>query len=451
MSKKIILFLSKNPRPNVPLQEETYRCPDGQKVKGRLTNEAPLLYLMGHYKGIDEAICIVTPDAKETAWETVQTYVHQFYPQLIFTEIPMAEKEDFYQKPLQMILERIHEGDEIFLETTGGFRNAVMDLLLLSRILSYGGNKTVGAVYANYQRSSALQEIQDVTHLVRLFDLVGGMQELNTFGSVKTLEQYYNSSGMRANSDFQTLIGAMKKIRNQITFCNTQGLETLVAQFNRAMDALETSGEPIIRTLLPTFRKRFGQEMTIPNLIQWCTDCGLVQQALTIYREKIPGYLLDTPEIGLTLREDAPPVQSQKDYHDIEEETFNKGLEDLAVRAEMCSGLWRKDYGKQPYNADILMMEYLEEVIRESAYFNLGVSVDAFRDVIMDYYYVWALRNQVNHAVSSAKEGLRLQYICQRQKYQMIDQPDAKQIAVNLKKCVEHIEKMKRKQRRKNR
>lgn len=84
-------------------------------------------------------------------------------------------------------MEKVQAEDEVLLETTGGFRNAVMDLLLLSRILSYTGVKTIGAVYSNYPKT----EIEDLSHLIGFFDLVGGMQELTSFGSVKTLRAYY--------------------------------------------------------------------------------------------------------------------------------------------------------------------------------------------------------------------------------------------------------------------
>lgn len=442
MGKKIILFLSKNPRPELP-SEETYLCPDGKRVKGRLTNEAPILYLMEHYKGIDEAICIVTPDAKRTAWEPVQAYVHQSYPDLAFTEIPLAEGENFYQKPLQLILERVQTDDEILLETTGGFRNAVMDLLLLSRILTYGGNKTAGAVYANYQRGKEMQVIEDATPLVNMFDLVGGMQELSSFGSVNTVQQYYRRAKVPANSDFETLMTVMKRMKSQITLCNTKNLEEELQKFNQAVAAVEKSGEPIMRVLLPTFRNRFGQEMTIPSLIRWCADCGLVQQALTIYREKVPGYLLDTPEVGLSLREDAPPVAIEKDYQDEQEEKFNAGLKDLSERAAMYGGRWRKQYPDKRPNDDVLMMEYLEDVIRDSSFFRFRGKVDCLRNVIMDYYYIWALRNRVNHAESEdAKDTLRLQYICDRRHYKNIDEVNLEQVCNILDKCVANIEQM---------
>ena len=133
MSVKIILFVSSLPR---TLERAAYLCPDGSAVEGAQTNEAPVRYLLSRYPEVSEILCIVTPEA-ESAYEYLGHTLNGDHPELILRCIPYQEGEDFNGAPLAAILGQVQSGDEILLETTGGFRNAVMYLLLLSRVLSY--------------------------------------------------------------------------------------------------------------------------------------------------------------------------------------------------------------------------------------------------------------------------------------------------------------------------
>lgn len=209
MARKIILFLSEY-KGNA--QEKSYRCPVGKDIAGTQTNEAPVKYLLRQYGNVEEILCIVTSKAKETAWLPFQDMIARTAQDVALTEIPYEEGDDFTDGPLTGIMEKVQAEDEVLLETTGGFRNAVMDLLLLSRLLSYTGVKTIGAVYSNYPKT----EIEDLSHLIGFFDLVGGMQELTSFGSVKTLRAYYRRT---EEPKIERLLSAMENLYETITLC----------------------------------------------------------------------------------------------------------------------------------------------------------------------------------------------------------------------------------------
>ena len=138
MSEKVILFLSElrdDPR------EERFLCPDGRTVSGVQTNEAPVRYLLRRWPSVSEILCIVTPSARASAWARFADAIRRTAPAVALTEIPFAEEEDFSAAPLERILARFSPGDALLLETTGGLRNTVMYLLLLSRVLSYGDSR----------------------------------------------------------------------------------------------------------------------------------------------------------------------------------------------------------------------------------------------------------------------------------------------------------------------
>ena len=247
MATKVLLFLSKLGNSS----EQLYDCPDGTKVKGSQTNEAPVKYLLQRWPEISEILCIVTPEA-EDALEWFRLEVEKLPPQPVIREIPCCEPGDFMTGSLPEILAQFSQGDKLLLETTGGLRDAVMELLLVSRVLSYIGVQTVGAVYSNYQ----LKRIEDVTHLIEMFDLTGGMQEFTSFGSTRTLRQYYGSPA--EDTSVEALLCAFESLLDSITLCRTNLLDAQLQTLERALADAESCDDPMLRTLLPVFSKKFG-------------------------------------------------------------------------------------------------------------------------------------------------------------------------------------------------
>ena len=145
MAKKIILYLSAyNPNNTSPA---AYECPVGGPVEGVQTNDAPVKYLLREHPDISEILCLVTTEAEKKAWGRFQKVVGEANPEVQCHPIFIPDGKDFAQDILPEVISKTQKDDEIFLETTGGFRDAVMYLLLISRALSYAGVKISGAVY----------------------------------------------------------------------------------------------------------------------------------------------------------------------------------------------------------------------------------------------------------------------------------------------------------------
>ena len=190
MASKIILFLSTF---NSRSMQTEYTCPDGSPVLGTQTNDAPVRYLLRTHPDVEKIICVVTTQARETIWEHFRLVAGEAAPEVEIIPVAYEENEDFSEKAIPEVLRHTQPGDHIFLDITGGFRNANMYLLLLSRVLSYKGIRTAGAVYSNFQT----KKVEDISHLIDMFDLVGGMQELTSFGNVQTLRAYYDQQTRR--------------------------------------------------------------------------------------------------------------------------------------------------------------------------------------------------------------------------------------------------------------
>lgn len=429
MAAKIVLFLSEL---RSTAKTETYRCPTGEIVSGTQTNEAPVKYLLKRYPQTEEILCIVTKRAKDSAWDFFRESIQQEAAGVSLTAIPFEETQDFTKQPLSEILERLQPGDSVLLETTGGFRNAVMDLLLLSRILSYAGIQTECAVYSNYQK----REIEDISHLIRLFDLVGGMQELASFGSIKTLKTYYRGS---SDQKIQSLLYAMERLFESITLCRTQTIDDGMKRFDEALTAAEACDDPLMRQLLPAFRKKFGKKLSTPGIIKWCVDSGMLQQALTVYKERIPAYLLSEDARILSVKPNSPlPVM--KNYQNEGEARFFEQF--LKMGRNMRSTY----YGKDPNyefgvwkDATIPTLEHLDELLPNS-YFVSKYPAEQLRVIAMDYLYLRALRNMTNHANDATTDYQhQLNAYLIEHNYKNLDEVNMDDIVEAIRRALEHL------------
>lgn len=425
MAKKIILFFS-------PLSanaaERIYDCPDGTAVIGKQTNEAPVKYLLAAHPDVTEVLCIVTEAASASAWGYFEAAIREEHPAVSLTQIPFHDGEAFADGPLPRVMEHVASGDTILLETTGGFRNDVMHLLLLSRILSYAGVETLDAVYSSLQEN----RIRSVGHLIGLFDLVGGMQELSSFGSVRGLHTYYQ--GTRDES-IRRLLLAAEKLTEDISLCRTRQLEQHMADFDAALTGAESCDDPLMRQLLPAFRRKFGKKMTVPGVIKWCLESDMLQQALTIYKERVPYYLMHHPSGLLRVKPSAPPLET-KDYQSEEEARFYAHFLNMAnMRAEH----YRAQPEERWQETVVLTLEHFDELLPYS-YFTTNGSTDRLCAIAQDYLYIRTLRNMINHAndqtVGFQKE---LDEYFRECGYPPLESVGASGIAAILRKALDHL------------
>jgi len=282
MPSKIILYLSTLRADAV---SKTYLCPNGELIEGIQTNEAPVLYLLSEHTSVDDILCVVTPQAKENAWQHFQNTISAKYPQIKIECLDYSEEENFDQTVLPAILSLVKEDDEILLDITGGFRTDIIRILLLSRVLCYAGARVVQAVYGNFQAC----RIEDSTHLFDSFELLGGLQELSDGVNVEKLRMYY--SNKPTDTRITELLDATEALTEAIVLCRSGFLKERLGSFNKALENAKSCDDPLLRTILPIFRRKFG-ETNVIALVRWCVKNNMLQAAATVYNEMVPGFLL---------------------------------------------------------------------------------------------------------------------------------------------------------------
>lgn len=320
MAQKIILFLSTY---KDTAAENAYSCPTGGTVYGTQTNDAPVRYLLRENPLIRDILCIVTDSACADALEHFEKVVRNASSRASVSPVYFEEEQDFSQTVIPRILSEVKSDDEIFLDITGGFRNANMHLLLLSRILSYCGIHVSGAVYSNFNTHT----IEDVAHLFSLFDLVNGMQELTNLGSVRTLRNYYGEHP--ENPAIDELLTATEKLTEAIVLCRAQQIKPLMANFAEAIENASNCTDPLMRQLVSAFRRTFGKKLATPGLIRWCLKNDMLQQALTVYTELIPSFIF---EHGILTADHTVRKPFAQSYEDPSAVLFLRGFLKLSER-----------------------------------------------------------------------------------------------------------------------
>ncbi|MEG2454739.1 MAG: TM1812 family CRISPR-associated protein, partial [Oscillospiraceae bacterium] len=192
------------------------------------------------------------------------------------------------EERLVEVINTLSPEDEVFLDVTGGPRDVNILMLLVIRTLSYLGCHVVKTIYSD--NTEGKRQIRDMGDTTRLFDMLNGMQELTSFGSVSTLRSYYeNTKDVKIDS----MLTAMQQLNETLSLCRTGAIKGDTNRFCNALTELKRNcRDPLMEQLLPVFQNKFGENPDELTMILWYVENGMIQQALTIYTERVPTYIL---------------------------------------------------------------------------------------------------------------------------------------------------------------
>ncbi|WP_455543188.1 TM1812 family CRISPR-associated protein [Intestinibacter sp.] len=364
MANKLILFLS-----DYRDQKETEYISEmfEEKIKGTQTSDAPtryfLKYLAKNNEELDSILCITSKKANEKAYEKYKEMVENELGKsdLIkkieydYEEIgdKIIDKEDIDKELLEGIVEQISEGDTIYIDYTSGMRDITLLIILIIRYIEYKGAKCGGMIYSYYNKfEQSKNKIVDIKSTYDLFNLLNAINEFTSFGKISSLYTYYEKLWEGKEEDYKeikNLLDSMKNFSDMISLCIVDEMDEAIEQLRKSIKEIRYNINDkdekylenklmvyMLFNLIGEIEEKFNltpeknlktdENKTYLGIIKWCLKNDLIQQALTLYVEKMPKYYFDYGFIDIndnslqnTLRNLSIP---QNDYAQV----FYRGL-----------------------------------------------------------------------------------------------------------------------------
>lgn len=199
---------------------------------------------------------------------------------------------------IREICDLITADDNIYIDTSGGTRTSADMLQLLAKILEYKGFKVAASFYSNINSTPAvIQTTKDFSDLTMLADAVN--EFVHTGRSYQLSECFKGTE----HEDIAGLIKCMDEFTDRMQLCNISELDETLMEMRRYIEKvrmirLNDTKIVILSNLLPVIENKFFEEgsdgIDYCRMIKWCLENGLIQQAVTIYIEKMPKYIFDS-------------------------------------------------------------------------------------------------------------------------------------------------------------
>lgn len=458
MANILLLFLSKLPEKTKTDKDQiTFVDDAGREFSGIYTNDAPAKSIMSLLKSadqqLDRIICATSPEAMEGAFDKYSQMIADYaleqgmsMPEIvsvqwdrddhvlkvtadILAHIVSAERQpqDHRQetgrvagrKGISSMEDALDEDIHIYFDATGGFRSANYALLFVVRFLEYSGIKCKKVVYATYPAPYRIEDLNDV---YKMFDLINAADSFTSYGNAGKLKDFYAGNG---NQEIRKLIEAMNEFSEAIGLCDIARLDDILINFNRALDDFKSgasASDRLFSSIIDVIKQKFAiteeNEIDYMHLIEWCIDNNLLQQALTIYTEKIPVYLyekgyfiINNPDIKKNLKE-SKVVNWQESHLNDQFQLFWDGFFRLwdGSLVDTKGGKRRSEKNSVSRNQVIRKLPDLLEEQRHSRNYRLPdwLSANEMQEILVNYLYIKNyIRNRANHAGGNDAENDR--------------------------------------------
>ena len=128
-----------------------------------------------------------------------------------------------------------------------------------------------------------------------MFQQINAVNEFLTTGNAQELGRIYQNSGAAVKK----IISAIQNVSDTVLMCNINDIDSSLKTLDDALTVeIEESdlSSELFKSLLPLIKTKMhltGNRMKYTDLIAWCLDNRMIQQAVTFYVEKMPVYYFD--------------------------------------------------------------------------------------------------------------------------------------------------------------
>lgn len=191
----------------------------------------------------------------------------------------------------------------VFIDFTSGFRDASYLMTSVIQFLKVYGIHLKKIVYSNFND----RKIYSLLHITAITDLIQAVNAFGLTGNVKQLREFFDDSYIidkigKENSgrlaDMKKLLDSFDRFFGCIIINNVNEIDDCKREIEKDMNRLcDSENSPnmyiaMFARLFGIIKKQFfldgSEEISYPNMIRWCLNHDLINQALTLYVEKMP-------------------------------------------------------------------------------------------------------------------------------------------------------------------
>ncbi|WP_406037371.1 TM1812 family CRISPR-associated protein [Succinimonas sp.] len=191
----------------------------------------------------------------------------------------------------------------VYIDFTSGLRDASYLMTSVIQFLKVYGIHLKKIVYSNRED----KKIYSILHITAITDLIQAVNAFGLTGNVKQLREFFDDSYIidkigEENSgelaDMKKLLDSFDRFLGCIAINNVNDIDDCKREIEKDMNRLcDSENSPnmyiaMFARLFGIIRKQFfldgSGEISYPNMIRWCLNHDLINQALTLYVEKMP-------------------------------------------------------------------------------------------------------------------------------------------------------------------
>lgn len=312
MGRKVVLCAVSRMRSGAEEASYTYESDNGgRKYPGAQTNEAPVKCIIDRFRPIDTVYCLTSEEVKaqtqggESDWEFFRRKVRAYCGDTLALPCPAMEcvPYDIHNpsRSVAPLLALLQDEDEVYLDVTGGGRDAVFLMTLVMQLLQYKHIRVGCAVYSDLNNKCLRRWESEFA----LFDLLKAVEDFVSYGKAGKLAAYFKDR--KVPKSISRFCRYANQFSLDLELCRTHQLEETVESIQKAMrsaGSASVQAAPDVQlflSLIPEMQRQFIPERDsraalLLDTIDWCTRHELWLQALALYRENVPQCLF---ELGL--------------------------------------------------------------------------------------------------------------------------------------------------------
>ena len=278
------------------------------------TNEGAVRYLIEEGETPDCILALCSERVRKEAKEmpdgstrtTLEYFRDSFLPKvhipaerLVVIEVPDSmddEKKQF--QAISQLLEKINEGDTLFVDLSGSLRDVAMLLVTVARCMrDLRDVQTRRVICAELNNNETV--VHDRTQLYGLFDFVTAMDAFFSTGTAQKLTRYLRSEGEK-DPVLHALLTRINQFSEDLALCRVRKLSDDLNQIDQALKETPEKSQNLTDLFFQMLKDRFSTEFAellssgekaLPALVSWCAGHGMYQQALTLLCEQMPEYV----------------------------------------------------------------------------------------------------------------------------------------------------------------